>query len=199
MIHNINIIASRYDKLMFTQERPRALAVIRGERTFESGDWLQIHRWKSGQVDVSATAAIASVHEWNAGVGVCAVTVTLQEPMLEPQLEDPPRHPSDAGPLRRGDYVLATKYSDGDPQDHWAVGFYDGITAPHHMPPRYDVVDHRGTQMRGNGFRRVEKITLARGKWLLENRERIEQSGQELWTYFLTCPMTDQPQPTSPP
>ncbi len=23
-----------------------------------------------------------------------------------------------------GDYVLATKYHDGNPQDHWCVGFY---------------------------------------------------------------------------
>jgi len=27
--------------------------------------------------------------------------------------------------MKHGDYVLATKYRDGDPQDHWAVGFYD--------------------------------------------------------------------------
>ena len=26
-------------------------------------------------------------------------------------------------PLVRGDYVLATKYADGDPRDHFCVGF----------------------------------------------------------------------------
>jgi len=27
--------------------------------------------------------------------------------------------------IKKGDYVLATKYSDGDPKDHFAVGFFD--------------------------------------------------------------------------
>lgn len=83
-----------------------------------------------------------------------------------------------------GDYVLATKYTDGDPQDHWCVGFYAGITAPHYDPPRFDVVDNDGIRFRGNGFRKVKKISQQRGSWLLKNKEKIELSGVGLW-YFV--------------
>jgi len=59
----------------------------------------------------------------------------------------------DTGNLCKGDYVLATKYSDGDPLDHWAVGFYDGTTE--HMRPRHHVIDGDGQRFRVNGFRRA--------------------------------------------
>ena len=88
-----------------------------------------------------------------------------------------------------GDYVLATKYNDGDPQDHWCVGFYAGTAAKHYDPPRYDVVDANGKRFRGNGFRRVEKITHERGAWMLEHAQDIEQSGLSVW-HFTTCAMT---------
>jgi hypothetical protein len=29
--------------------------------------------------------------------------------------------------MTKGDYVLATKWSDADPGDHWCVGFYDEL------------------------------------------------------------------------
>lgn len=75
-----------------------------------------------------------------------------------------------------GDYVLATKYSDGDPQDHWVVGFYDREQAGRHY-----VVDSNGQQMRGNGFRRVAKISSERGAWLQKNARDIELSGHSAW------------------
>lgn len=90
-----------------------------------------------------------------------------------------------------GDYVLATKYSDGDPQDQWAVGFYAGVTAQHYDPPRFDVVDSKGKQFRGNGFRRVERIAPERGAWILKHTRDIELSGMPVW-HFATCPM-DEP------
>ncbi len=68
--------------------------------------------------------------------------------------------------MKRGDYVLATKYSDGDPGDHWAVGFYDGPTD--HSDPRYHVVDAKGQLFRHNGFRRIESITRDEGARILE-------------------------------
>ena len=74
-----------------------------------------------------------------------------------------------------GDYVLATKYHDGDPQDSWAVGFYD------HEEGRHYVVDSAGQQMRGNGFRRVSKISEERGALLLRNAREIELSGRSMW------------------
>jgi len=85
--------------------------------------------------------------------------------------------------LSLGDYVVATKYRDGDPGDHWAVGFYAGITAPHYDPPRFDVVDKDGRNFRGNGFRRVQKITSELGSWLLSHVEEIENSGKSVWDF----------------
>lgn len=83
--------------------------------------------------------------------------------------------------LEAGDYVLATKYDDGDPGDQWAVGFFDGLTSPRYDPPRYNVVDADGNQFRGNGFRRVKKISEERGRWLLEHKRDIEIGGRSLW------------------
>lgn len=89
-----------------------------------------------------------------------------------------------------GDYVLATKYSDGDPQDHFAVGFYHGLTE--HNPPRFHVIDGNGQQFRGNGFRRIRKISQERGAWIVVNIRAIELSGRSVW-YFARCPMISLP------
>ena len=86
-------------------------------------------------------------------------------------------------PAEVGDYVLATKYSDGDPGDHWVVGFFDGITAPHFNPPRYNVVDSDGRQFRGNGFRRVKKIKPEVGEFLLRHAEGIRDSRRSVWHF----------------
>ncbi len=95
-----------------------------------------------------------------------------------------------SAPLSKGDYVLATKYNDGDPGDQWAIGFFDGITAPHYDPPRYNVVNDHDVQFRGNGFRRVEKISGERGRWILMHAKDIELSDMSLW-HFATCSMED--------
>lgn len=87
-----------------------------------------------------------------------------------------------------GDYVLATKYSDGDPGDHWCIGFYAGTTS--HNPPRHDVVDREGRSFRGNGFRRIKKITRERGAWMLERARLIELSGFSVW-HFARCSMVE--------
>ena len=63
-----------------------------------------------------------------------------------------------------GDYVLATKYDDGDPCDHFFVGFVSGFT--HHN--RYLCVDNDGKKQRANGFRRAEVITADEGRQLVE-------------------------------
>lgn len=93
----------------------------------------------------------------------------------------PARRPEEEPKI--GDYVLATKYGDGDPQDHWCVGYYAGITAPHYDPPRYDVVDGEGNQFRGNGFRRIKKIKPERGAELLLHAREIELSGMSVWHF----------------
>lgn len=85
--------------------------------------------------------------------------------------------------IKIGDYVLATKYSDGDPRDHWAIGFYAGLTSPHYDPPRYDVADSNGNLFRGNGFRRIKKIKSELGEFLLRHADEIEGSGRSIWHF----------------
>ena len=83
--------------------------------------------------------------------------------------------------LAKGDYVVATKYPDGDPGDHWFVGYYvrkeDG---------RHYVVDANGVNGRGNGFRRAEKIEAEDGAWLLSNAVAWEgdRRVKSVWDYL---------------
>lgn len=81
--------------------------------------------------------------------------------------------------IKKGDYVLATKYNDGDPKDHFVVGFYNGMT--NHKPPRFKIVDHDGSYFRQNGFRRIKKISPKRGKWIVDRITKIESSDKSLW------------------
>ena len=85
------------------------------------------------------------------------------------------------------DYVLATKYRDGDAQDAWAIGFYSGAY-DHFGTTRHLVVDSEGNQFRANGFRRVGKISKERGAWLVANMRWIELSGRSVW-HFARCKM----------
>lgn len=71
-----------------------------------------------------------------------------------------------------GDYVLATKYADGDPGDAWGVGYYDGMK----YSDRHMVKDGCGAQIRHNGFRKVGKITAEYGSWLMSNAAMLEKS-----------------------
>lgn len=81
-----------------------------------------------------------------------------------------------------GDYVIATKYSDGDSKDHWVIGFFNGqIKEYGETYPRYDVIDENGNQFRGNGFRRVQKISRLRGSELLKVRYAIEHIDRSVW------------------
>ena len=80
----------------------------------------------------------------------------------------------------KGDYVLATKYADGDPQDQWCVGFYDGVIAN----GRHFIVDGEGRQFRANGFRRCQKIDQEHGRWFLDNAKAIELSGRGIWSHL---------------
>lgn len=83
-----------------------------------------------------------------------------------------------------GDYVLATKYSDGDPCDHFCVGYVDRILIQYD-PPRYHVVDSEGQPFRGNGFRRAEKITEKEGIKLLSIFPDIaDVPGRSLWAHL---------------
>lgn len=94
--------------------------------------------------------------------------------------------PKDIKPkLELGDYVLATKYSDGDPGDHFCVGFYSG-SLDHCGEPRYMVVDSNGQNFRGNGFRRIKKISKARGEFIVRHLKLIESSSRSVWWWART-------------
>lgn len=84
-----------------------------------------------------------------------------------------------------GDYVLATKYSDGDPGDNWALGFYAGRMIEY-TPPRHAVVDSQGRSLRNNGFRKVARIRKDVGRWLItvaaDQLERSPPGTVNLWT-----------------
>lgn len=82
--------------------------------------------------------------------------------------------------LQSGDYVLATKYEDGDPGDQFAVGFFYGML-PKVGGDRYIVVDADGKSFRGNGFRRCEQITSEQGKWLVAHLNEISDSRREFY------------------
>lgn len=90
--------------------------------------------------------------------------------------------------LQTGDYVLATKYQDGSPNDHWAVGYYDRPLGD----GRHLVVDHHGAQFRANGFRRIGKITEAQGRWLLETIPPLEGGPERnIWDLLATKENSD--------
>lgn len=84
--------------------------------------------------------------------------------------------------MKSGDYVLATKYNDGDPQDQWCVGFWAGHTP--HKPRRHVVVDNLGAPFRGNGFRSASKITMTQGAYIMEHKSDIEQSDRSIWSWL---------------
>jgi len=80
-----------------------------------------------------------------------------------------------------GDYVLATKHNDGDPCDHFFVGFVSGYTWHH----RYIIVDNDGNSQRGNGFRRAERITADEGRQLVEMIPEIgDKRGPSVWWHL---------------
>jgi hypothetical protein len=87
-------------------------------------------------------------------------------------------------PVKVGDYVLATKYTDGDPCDHFCVGYVDRMLIQYN-PSRYHVVDGQGQPFRGNGFRRAEQISEKEGIKLLAIFPDIANvPGRSLWGHL---------------
>jgi len=77
-----------------------------------------------------------------------------------------------------GDYVLATKYDDGD---HCFVGFVSGYAWNH----RYLIADNDGNSQRANGFRRIEKLTEEEGLQLVAMMPFIvNRQGPSVWWYL---------------
>ena len=86
-------------------------------------------------------------------------------------------------PLVRGDYVLATKYADGDPRDHFCVGFLrETLAEPSAPAVRYLVDDGKGQLSRLNGFRRCERISQRAGAALCAAMPIIgDRQGKSVW------------------
>lgn len=76
--------------------------------------------------------------------------------------------------IKEGDYVLATKFSDGDAADPWAIGFDTGRSGDRHF-----VKDSDGKQIRISGFRCVKKISDNLGNWLYTNRAELERMASQ--------------------
>ena len=87
--------------------------------------------------------------------------------------------------VKKGDYVLATKYRDGDPGDHFCVGFYDGFYM-NGDSTRHLIVDNDGNQFRRNGFRRVAKVSRERGEWIVKHLKLIEdmKDRYSVWHWY---------------
>lgn len=79
-----------------------------------------------------------------------------------------------------GDYVLATKYSDGDSGDQWCVGTLERVL-DEYDPPRFQVVDGDGNPFRHNGFRRVRGASRRMGERFVKNIPNIEASRSSIW------------------
>jgi hypothetical protein len=78
--------------------------------------------------------------------------------------------------IAKGAYVLATKYSDGDPGDAWAVGYYLGKERMGHED-RHMVGDKDGKPYRASGYRYARaNLRPEVGAWLVKNNAILEQS-----------------------
>ena len=87
--------------------------------------------------------------------------------------------------ISKGDYVLATKYRDGDPSDQFCIGFYDR-SFDHCATDRHLVIDSEGKQFRLNGFRRVARVGQRRGEWMVKHLAFIESMSAQfsVWHWY---------------
>lgn len=82
--------------------------------------------------------------------------------------------------LKPGDYVLATKWGNGDPCDNFCVGYVAGFGED-----RILIADDNGNLFRPNGFRRARKITSEQGAQLLALFPEIaDKPGPSIWAHL---------------
>jgi hypothetical protein len=84
------------------------------------------------------------------------------------------RKPRDEPYVKKGELVVATRYSDGDPIDPFCVGFYNGFYEEG-GEKRHLVLDGEGRNLRKKGFRRVAPVGKERGAWMRRNHAYIEE------------------------
>jgi hypothetical protein len=81
--------------------------------------------------------------------------------------------------VKIGDYVLATKFADGDPCDHFCVGF---VTRVNDIEGRVFVTNGDGVSFRANGFRRAEVISPEEGAAIVAAMPQFcDKPGLSLW------------------
>ena len=83
-----------------------------------------------------------------------------------------------------GAYVLASKYADGDPRDHFCLGFLSSILHFDSGPDRtrFIVVDNSGVPFRASGFRRAETVSTRTGDILFAIFQIIgDKPGHSVW------------------
>jgi hypothetical protein len=81
--------------------------------------------------------------------------------------------------MKKGDLVVATKYSDGETNDHFVVGFFRDMT----WHNRYNIVDESDKLFRHNGFRKAKNISKEVGSKILDNIKLIENSDKSVWDF----------------
>lgn len=88
--------------------------------------------------------------------------------------------------MDKGDYVLATKYNDGDPKDHFCIGLYDGklFTRDGVETDRHMIVDSDGKLFRANGFRRCQKVSDANRALFANNVQLLEKCSASIWYWY---------------
>ena len=74
-----------------------------------------------------------------------------------------------------GDYVLGTKFSDGSARDPWYVGFLERRDGKH------VICNERGITISHHNLMRIQPITGAIGRMLLDKSDILEMGGVNLW------------------
>src|ERR1700691_121094 len=74
--------------------------------------------------------------------------------------------------MQKGDYVLAHKWADADPGDHWCVGVYGEPRAGRRGWHMCD--DGHGKPFRGSGFSLGVPLPDGGGAWLIERMPQID-------------------------
>lgn len=79
--------------------------------------------------------------------------------------------------IKIGDYVVATKWRDGDPRYPYSVGYVEFITRE-----GYYLKDHEGRPLNSLAYQRCKKISTTLGKLLHQSVPILEgKKGKSIW------------------
>lgn len=77
--------------------------------------------------------------------------------------------------IKKGDYVIATKYRDGSIHDAWEIGFFDSFDKTESGRVAYFI---QGNKRR---YSKVKKISQLIGKLILDNKDFIQNADRSIW------------------